>query len=285
AWSGTQPSLVTVNEDTSVTGYSVSRMSSIALTTFTPIDGDGDEFEYVVLEFSGGEYYTVSGFSMDSDSVLYSRYAYNYEATGLGNDNEKISLVIFARGVTSGDPTGDAVGGGTQNVNLTVTGNLGSGWITTSFVLSIADVDESSTVDGGTMIGVNNNNGVYDITFANVNYTNDDTNPIKIDSASDLENSFISFTDADGNQNQHHWYFIADDANDGTGYIVFDVDGDGAGNDQIHIFGDGNWNWGAPTEGDGIFETPADLANDGGLTHQQFLDLLGNPTINSDNFV
>ncbi|MGI9346798.1 MAG: hypothetical protein ACR2PV_02270 [Gammaproteobacteria bacterium] len=279
-WSGTQPAGAAVNEDTDVNDDDLFAVldTPVAITTFTPIDGDGNEFEYYVSLGTGNTNYNTF-LTVDDGGVLYIKYGYNYE--DYSDDGGIFSLTIWARGTSGGTPTGDAVAD-----TRSLSGE--SGWIVTSFVLSIVDVDESTTADGGTSIFVGNANqdGVYDnVVFANLNYTNDDTNPIKIDSASDLENSFISFTDADGNQNQHHWYFIADDVNDGTGYIVFDVDGDGAGNDQIHIFGEGNWNWGTPSEGDGIFETPAGLANDGGLTHQQFLDLLGNPTINDGNFV
>ncbi|MGI9346856.1 MAG: hypothetical protein ACR2PV_02565, partial [Gammaproteobacteria bacterium] len=229
SWSGNQPATIAVEETAGVDNlrFDLTTSEYVAVATFTPEDADGDEFAYGL----SGDYAWM--FDIGSDGVLTLKFELDYESTFF--DTTNFSATVWAGGLSGGTPVGDAVP-----------------WISHNFVLSLVDVAESSTADGGTMIGVNNDNGVYDITFANLNYTNDGTTQTLL-TADNFENSFISFTDADGNHNQHHWYFIADTANDGTGYIVFDVDGDdGTGNDQIHIFGDGNWNWGTPSEGDGI---------------------------------
>ncbi|MGI9346964.1 MAG: hypothetical protein ACR2PV_03135, partial [Gammaproteobacteria bacterium] len=246
-WFDPQLSSVTIDEDTTITGSIsfVGGKAPVAIATLTASDLDGGEFQYDIQYNNAA----TTLFSIDSNGVLSTSHGFNYEGLILNKVlDHTYSLNIFARGTSDGEPVNDAVSG-------TIIHNGKDGWITRSFEVSIADVDESSTADGGTSIfvGDTNQDGVYDISFANLNYTNDDGTTQTPLTADNFADSFISFTDADGNQNQHHWYFIADDANDGTGYIVFDVDGDdGTGNDQIHIFGDGNWNWGTPSEGDGI---------------------------------
>ncbi|MGI9460948.1 MAG: cadherin domain-containing protein [Alphaproteobacteria bacterium] len=263
SWSGTQP-----------TGFAIDENNNNTLVaTFAAQDADTVDISNAYQKFT----YSLSGadaniFNLQGNGVMRLIQSIDYEGAYNGHAGDFFTVVVTATDKTTGPQSGT---GFTDTVS-------------TTFILTVNDVDESSTADGGTSIWVDdgNNDGIYDnVVFANLNYTNDDTNPIKIDSAIVLKDSFVSFTDPDGNQNQHHWYFIADDANDGTGHIMFDVDGDGTGNDQIHIFGDGNWNLGSPSEGDGEFEKPSGLANDGGLTHEQFLDLLGNPTISDGNFV
>ncbi|MGI9347399.1 MAG: cadherin repeat domain-containing protein, partial [Gammaproteobacteria bacterium] len=129
AWSGTQPTGATINEDPSVpAGDAVIAISPLALATFTPIDADGGEFEYTVTYNNGS--LAVSAFTIDSNGVLY---------TTIGRDYEKISIasiIIYARGTTGGDPVGDAV-----SDTATLLGE--DGYITTAFVLSIADVPEN----------------------------------------------------------------------------------------------------------------------------------------------
>ncbi|MGI9347418.1 MAG: cadherin repeat domain-containing protein, partial [Gammaproteobacteria bacterium] len=225
AWSGTQPTIATVNEDTTIAADKNFKddLTPVALATFAVSDADGNQFEYDVRKSGSSVYnnYLNTQFSMDGNGVLYTTGGFNYEGFLIGGSfDNQLSFTIYARGTSSGDPVGPAVSG-----TSTLDGE--AGWITRDFVLSIANVVESSDADGGTSIFVGDDN----VVFSNVNYTNDDGTTQTPLTADNFENSFISFTDADSNQNQHHWYFIADDANDGTGYIVFDVDGDGAGND------------------------------------------------------
>ncbi|MGI9461913.1 MAG: cadherin repeat domain-containing protein, partial [Alphaproteobacteria bacterium] len=121
-WSGTQPTLATVDEDVTVVGSTEGGKPPQAIATFTASDADGDQFEYFIDE---------GRFEIDSNGVLYTTAGFNYEE--LGDVDEKISITIWARGTSGGNPTGDALPTGTIY-----------GWITTNFVLSIADVVENS---------------------------------------------------------------------------------------------------------------------------------------------
>ncbi|MGI9347419.1 MAG: cadherin repeat domain-containing protein [Gammaproteobacteria bacterium] len=132
-WSGTQPTLATVNEDpaavNSQNGYRLLE-TPVAVATFAASDADGDKFEYRV---SGDASYT----SIDSNGVLYSLYSYDYESNIAGFSGNQNTMVVWVRGVSDGDPSGDAVAD-------TLSVGSRQGWITTSFVLSIANLNDES---------------------------------------------------------------------------------------------------------------------------------------------
>ncbi|MGI9462205.1 MAG: cadherin domain-containing protein [Alphaproteobacteria bacterium] len=256
-WSGTQSAGTTVNENNA---------SDLTITTFTAVDTDGADISYSI----GGTDSNL--FMIDTEGVLTLISSLDYEGTYNGHAGNYFTITINAIGTDGGAGVGD-----------------GALSITQTFILSLVDINESPNhPPPNTPIYVDdaiyNGNVILsaDIYFSNAHYTNDDGKNYHNLTADNLDDSFIVFTDPDGNQNQYHWYFIQDNANDGTGHIMFDIDGDGTGNDRIYIYGDkDNFNafdWQSPNL-NGEFATPNGLSLDqngtAALTYQQFLDLVG----------
>ncbi|MGI9347472.1 MAG: hypothetical protein ACR2PV_05750, partial [Gammaproteobacteria bacterium] len=125
-WSGTPPSLVAVNEDPTVNSVGVGDKPPIAIATFSVSDADGNEFEY---DDNSNSFY------FDSDGVLYVTAGYNYERSD--SYNAQITIAIYARGTSGGEPVGDALAG-TVNYN-------GGMWLQRTFVLSIVNTNDEAT--------------------------------------------------------------------------------------------------------------------------------------------
>ncbi|MGI9346452.1 MAG: cadherin repeat domain-containing protein, partial [Gammaproteobacteria bacterium] len=142
AWSGTQPSLVTVNEDPSVTDSVELGKPPVAIATFAATDADGPELEYFVTKGltgdSAGE--PSDYFTIDGNGVLYLTAGFDYETMDdlFGPGYKRARALVVVRGTSGGDLVGDAV----SDTNI-LTGQ-GDGWITMLFTLSIANVNDES---------------------------------------------------------------------------------------------------------------------------------------------
>ncbi|MGI9461525.1 MAG: cadherin repeat domain-containing protein [Alphaproteobacteria bacterium] len=249
-WSGSQPNMAVVDETVGVSDMvALTTPNYVSLATFTPMDEEGTNFEYRI---TGQD---ANLFTIGSDGILLLKYQFDYES--LPNN---YSIVVEARGTDGGSfPLGGVF--------------LGEIWVTQAFVLSVKDVNDGSTQQS-TDLPISLSDVEYDgddiidsaiVNFDNLRYYQNDTD-LYI-TVSDLDGLELSFSDGD----YHHWYFIEDDANDGTGHIMFDFDGDVATNgDQINLFGDSN------DEADGDFDSSGLTSNNNGaLTFEEFLDLIG----------
>ncbi|MGI9348016.1 MAG: cadherin repeat domain-containing protein, partial [Gammaproteobacteria bacterium] len=127
-WSGTQDSIVAVNEITGVENlrFDLTVDEYKAVATFTPSDADGDEFGY----FIAGEYAWM--FEIDSEGVLKLKYELDYESVWF--DTTNFAVTIWAWGTDGGDPVGDA------------------GSISQNFVLSVVNINEDNINDSITTL-------------------------------------------------------------------------------------------------------------------------------------
>ncbi|MGI9347144.1 MAG: hypothetical protein ACR2PV_04075, partial [Gammaproteobacteria bacterium] len=134
AWSGTVPTGVAVNEDASVPAGSIFSSSPKwgVVATFAPIDTDGNEFEYQITTDATGfdAYVAINAVTGE----LWLGDGFNYESL----TNSNITFTVYARGIFGGDPSGGAV-------SDTTTLNGEDGYITTAFVLSIANLNDELT--------------------------------------------------------------------------------------------------------------------------------------------